>query len=130
MIEVIRRLCCIPFISWIQLFFNSKAQQNVTQSHSLSMKNNMKWYFSCTQCCNNNHMRVDSHNSNKRIQVMWNMVYLWRNAMLMCQVLETFYFQYHFMPRPRKKKLSNAETDMKDNITFAKELYKPMLMRL
>ena len=52
------------------------------------------------------------------------------NTMLMCQVLETFYFQYHFMPRPRKKKLSNAETDMKDNITFAKELYQPMLMRL
>ena len=68
-------------------------------------------------------MRVNSHNSNTRIQVM-------RNTRLMCQVLETFYFQYHFMPRPRKKKLSNAETDMKDNITFAKELYQPMLMRL
>ena len=34
------------------------------------------------------------------------------------------------MLRPCKKKLSNAETDIKDNITFAKELYKPMLMRL
>jgi len=52
------------------------------------------------------------------------------NLNAVCQVLETFYFQYHFMPGPRKKKLSNAETDMKDNITFAKELYQPMLMRL
>lgn len=64
MIEVIRRLCCIPFISWIQLFFDSKARQNVTQSHSLSMKNNMKWCFACNQYCNNDPMKVDSHNSN------------------------------------------------------------------